>query len=241
MIFSYSLVLGLFLLAPGLGTYAGVYFGAHRGAYRPGAPAPASVLTLGIIVLGSLFAHMVWALVCVANDLWAAAGLFTIFPAIPSAYAVLFAGAVGQGSLGNAGVAVFLTTSGLLTGAAFLVTSRLVQSARLRPIYLRLVYGWLVELVEAPGDERLITAFVVTDMEHDNLRLGYEGSVLSLVVNADKQITALVLGEAVTFYLKMDAAAVTHVPISREIPLAKIYLEQREIKNVAFRIYEFED
>ena len=86
MIFSYGLVLALFLLAPGLGLYAGLFAGPHLGAFRPAPPSPGSVLTLGIIVLGALFVHTVWALACAADDAWVTAGLPSLFPPTPNAY-----------------------------------------------------------------------------------------------------------------------------------------------------------
>lgn len=241
MIFSYGLVLALFLLAPGLGAYAGLFFGAHRGAFRPGAPAPGSVLTLGIIVLGALFAHTLWAMICVADDLWAGAGGATLLRAVPSAYAVLSRGVIEHRASADGGIAVFLATSSGLTAAAFLLTTGLVRWAPARPFYMRLIYGWLTGLVEAADDEHVITAFVVTDIQHGPLSLGYQGSVLNMSVNADKQITAIVLRRAVAFYLKMDDAALARVTIPRDTPIAQIYLDRHQIKNIAFRVYEFED
>src|SRR5271165_3411721 len=121
MVFSYGLVLALFLLAPGLGLYAGLYAGAHRGAFRPAAPSPGSVLTLGIIVLGALFAHTAWALACVADGAWIAAGLPAIFPPAPNAYDVLLGMVIERRSLPPGGIAIFLATSSLLTAATFLL------------------------------------------------------------------------------------------------------------------------
>ncbi len=240
MIFSYGLVLGLFLLAPGLGTYAGLFFGVHRGAFRPGAPAPGSVLTLGVIVLGALAAHTLWALICAANDVWAAHGLPAPLPAIPSAYAVLLS-AADHRALGGAGATVFLATCAALTAAAFGLTAWTVQWTPVRPLYMRLIYGWLSDLVERAGGEPFVNAFVVTDTQTGNLVLGYEGAVASLSVNADKQITAIVLSDAVAFYLRLGEAAVERIPIQRETPIALIYLEQRQVRNIAFRVYAFED
>jgi hypothetical protein len=107
---------------------------------------------------------------------------------------------------------------------------------------MRLIFGWLTDLVEAAASGApLITAFVVTDIQNGDLCLGYEGFVLNLAVDADKQITAVVLGDAGAFYLKMDADAVERIPIQRETPIAQIYLDKTRIKNIAFRVYAFED
>jgi hypothetical protein len=242
MVFSYGLVLALFLLAPGLGLYGGLYAGAHRGAFRPGAPSPGSVLTLGIIVLGALFAHTAWALVCAADGAWIAAGLPTIFPQAPNAYDVLLGAVVEHRSYGPGGIAIFLLTSSLLTAATFMLTASIVEWPRARPFYRPLVYGWLSGLVEAASDdERFILAYVVTDLREGSRSLGYQGSVLNMTVNTDKQITAIVLEEARAFYLRMDEDAVTHIPIPRDIPLAQLYLDGPQIKNIAFEVYAAED
>jgi hypothetical protein len=242
MVFSYGLVLALFLLAPGLGLYGGLYAGAHRGAFRPGAPSPGSVLTLGIIVLGALFAHTAWALVCFANDAWLAAGLPAFLPPTPNAYDVLLGAVVEHHSLGSGGIAVFLLTSSLLTAAMFLLTARIVEWSPVRPFHRPFVYGWLSDLVEAAADdEQFILAYVVTDIREGTRSLGYQGSVLNMTVNADKQITAIVLEEARAFYLRTDEEAVTHIPIPRDTPLAQLYLDGPQIKNIAFEVYALED
>jgi hypothetical protein len=242
MVFSYGLVLALFLLAPGLGLYGGLYAGAHRGAFRPAAPSPGSVLTLGIIVLGALFAHTAWSLVCAANGAWIAAGLPAILPRAPNAYDVLLDVVIGRHTSGAGGVAVFLATSSLLTAATFMLTASIVEWRPVRPLYRALVYGWLSDLVEAAvDDEHFILAYVVTDLKEGTRSLGYQGSVLNMTVNADKQITAIVLEEARAFYLKMDEDAVTHIPIPRDNPLAQIYLDGPQIKNIAFEVYAAED
>jgi hypothetical protein len=242
MVFSYGLVLALFLLAPGLGLYSGLYAGAHRGAFRPGAPSPGSVLTLGIIVLGALFAHTSWALACASNDAWISAGLPAIFPAAPNAYDVLLGAVVEHRSFGAGGIAVFLLTSSLLTMATFVLTAWIVEWPPAQALYRALVYGWLSGLVEAASDdERFILAYVVTDLSEGSRSLGYQGSVLNMTVNADKQITAIVLEEARAFYLRLDEDAVAHIPIPRDTPLAQLYLDGPQIKNIAFEVYAAED
>lgn len=242
MVFSYGLVLALFLLAPGLGLYGGLYAGAHRGVFRPGAPSPGSVLTLGIIVLGALFAHTAWALICAANDAWVGAGLPAPLPPMPNAYMVLLGGVIDHRSWGDGGVAVFLVTCCLLTATTFLLTAQVVEWPPIRRFYRPLVYGWLSGLVEAAAyDDQFILAFVVTDIQAGGQSLGYQGSVLNMAVNADKQITAIVLEEARAFYLRMEGDTVSHIPVPRETPLAQLYLDGPQIKNIAFEVYALED
>ena len=242
MVFSYGLVLALFLLAPGLGLYAGLYAGPHLGAFRPSPPSPGSVLTLGIIVLGALVAHTAWALICTAGDAWVAGGLPALFPPTPNAYDILLGAVIEHRVSGHAGVAIFLVTSSLLTGAMFLVTAVAVELPPTRRFYRFLVYGWLRSLVEAAGDDdQFILAYVVTDVREGARVLGYQGSVLNMTVNADKQITSIVLEDARAFYLRMDDDAVTHIPIPRDTPFAELYLDGPQIKNIAFEVYAVEE
>ena len=138
-------------------------------------------------------------------------------------------------------IAIFLATSSFLTAATFVATSVAVEAPPVRRFYTLLVYGWLRSLVEAArDDEQFIVAYVVTDLSDGARSLGYQGSVLDLTINADKQITAIVLEEARAFYLTMEADAVSHVAIPRETPLAQLYLDGPQIKNIAFEVYAME-
>ena len=242
MVFSYGLVLALFLLAPGLGLYAGLFAGPHLGAFRPAPPSPGSVLTLGIIVLGALFAHTAWALICAGSGAWVAAGLPAFLPATPNAYDILLGAVIEHRLSGNDSIAIFLVTSSLLTAATFLMAAVVVELPFARTFYRFLVFGWLRTLVEAARDgEQFILAYVVTDVREGARSLGYQGSVLDMTVNADKQITAIVLEDARAFYLRMDDDAVTHIPIPRDTPFAQLYLDGPQIKNIAFEVYALED
>lgn len=242
MTFSYGLVLALLLLAPGFGAYAGLFAGVQSAAFRPGAPSPTSVLTLGIIVFGALLAHFAWSALCVADDAWAARGGPVLIRGAPNAYAVLFAGSGSdRRALGDVGVLSFLATTLLLTVASFTVTARAVRLRRLRPYALRLVYGWLAGLVGEPSDRRAVTAFVLTDTEREGAALGYEGVVLNMVVTADKEIAVVVLGEAESFSLRTTAEGVVRRQVPRRAPITQLYLDRSQIRNIAFRVYEVED
>jgi hypothetical protein len=242
MIFSYGLVLALFLLAPGFGVYAGLFSGAHLGVFRPGAPAPRSVLTLGVVVIGALVTHALWASACAFNDLWAGAGLPTLLPPVPSAYDILMEAVVARRAAGDIGIAVFLSTASLLTLGAFVATAWLVGRPWVRPFHARFIYGWLSGLVEASeNDDTFILAFVLSDIVIDNRSLGYQGGVLNLTVNENKQITGVVLKDASAFYLDLGDDAVRHVPIPRREPINQIYIDGPQIKNIAFETYAFGD
>ncbi len=242
MTFSYGLVLALLLLAPGFGAYAGLFAGVQSAAFRPGAPSPTSILTLGVIVFGALLAHLAWAAVCVADGVWAARGGPVWVRGVPDAYEVLFAGAGRDpAALSDRGVLSFLATTLLLTAASFGAAAQAVRIGPVRPYALRLVYGWLAGLVGEPSDRRAVTAFVLTQADQDGSAAGYEGVVLNLVVTADKEIAVIVLGEAESFSLKTTNEGVVRRAVPRRAPITQLYLDRSQIRNVAFRVYEVED
>jgi hypothetical protein len=68
--FSFTLVLGLFLLAPGLAAFAGLYHGSKLGRIEAPPPPPGSILALSIVTVGAMVAHLVGALVFWLQDAW---------------------------------------------------------------------------------------------------------------------------------------------------------------------------
>jgi hypothetical protein len=237
--FSYNLLLALFLLAPGFGAYFGLFSATRQGRYQPSPPAPNSVLTLGVVVLGAMLAHAVLAVIYsaldygVARDWWRQSPL----PYMRGPYEILFSAAVAHSRVRNADVAVFLCCGIGLTGLSG-AAALWVRSGPLREAVGPLLYGWLGELVAAGiGPDTYVNAFVLTDIQVDGRYLGYEGVLENLTVSADKEITAVLLKQVETFYVRLDAEAVTRVPIPRERTIPQLYLERSQIKNIAFVPY----
>jgi hypothetical protein len=55
---SFNLILGLFLLAPGLAVFAALYHGSRLGPVESPPPPPGSILALSIVTVGALIAHL---------------------------------------------------------------------------------------------------------------------------------------------------------------------------------------
>ena len=69
------------------------------------------------------------------------------------------------------------------------------------------IYGPLADVIEsAKGDDKFITAYVVSKMAHGEKFIGYQGTVDSLFRDENRFPEKLVLRDVVPFYLTLDEA-----------------------------------
>lgn len=159
-------------------------------------------------------------------------------PFDPNIYHTIAFRTVPANAVGSADVAWTLFVLALLSGVTFALGSSF-RAGRWGQTRLNgLLYGWLADLVEeAAGDDRFVTAFVLTTIGHDGTFVGYEGLLENLTVNADKEITSVSLLDATSFVLVVKPEGVSRVPVDRS-PIPRIYFEQAEIQNIAFSVIE---
>lgn len=234
---SYGLLLGFCLLAPGVGLYAALFGIGGGGAFRVAPPAQGSITTLIVLTGGALGVHMVWAGLCFAATVWTSLGLphtpapsTTLYDVIlglakskprpPSAYEVF----VVLGSCAGLGL------------IAYFATPRVCALPAFRAGYLAFAYGWLAPFVDADDGEAIIFADVLTSLQKDGIVLGYEGSIRELSVDADKQVTGVVLEGANHFHLTTTAAGTFYKTIDGPT-IPSVHIPGREIQNVAFEIF----
>lgn len=91
MTFSFNLVVGLFLLAPGFAVFAGVYHSSNLGPVRSPPPPPGSILALSIVSIGALIAHFLGAVLFLVQD-WGCRASKACFRVDfdPNAYSAIF-------------------------------------------------------------------------------------------------------------------------------------------------------
>lgn len=241
MTFSFTLVLGLFLLAPGLAAFAGLYHGSKLGRVEAPPPPPASILALSVVTVGAMATHLAGALIYWLQDLWCAYLPHFDLGYETNVYAALFNLALDKTPVRGVQVLAILLTLVVLTGWAFFstrwVVSRIIGEAGLKAM----LYGWLAEVDVATEPGEAVLAYVVSDTQEDGTIVGYEGVVANMTTNAEKEITSVLLDSCEVFYLRVTTRGVTRRRADRDSSIGQLYLDRSHIKNVAFELVKFED
>lgn len=235
---SFALVVALFLLAPGFAAYAGLFTGSRSKSFQPASAAPGSLFALGFISVAAIFAHALAALLFWLNEVaFERAGGLAI-GIEPNLYVALVALPGGDTALLSGQIVAILFGLVALCLAAFVAAVRAVRLDAVRARLTVQLYGWLSELVEASrAPDRYVSAFVLTDIEHDGQVLGYEGFLENLSVDSGKQIVSLLLSDSRRFRIRMSDAGVAREALPHEDTIALIYLEREHVRNVAFTVY----
>jgi hypothetical protein len=233
---SLGLVLALLLLAPGLAAYAAIFHsGRTPGSVDWPPPPPGSILTLAIITIGALVAHVTGALLFEIQDWTCAAwGHCLTVGFRPNAFATLVDLATERHAIRLLDAIWLLATLLALTAASFALTR---QAAGLDPVAgaLRAVlYGWLNNLIVVGSDNEILLAHVLSDVQSDGSVVGYEGAVVSLVFSSQRQITSILLSDCITFYLLVTKHGVERIETAPDVPMQQVYLQSDRIKNIAF-------
>jgi hypothetical protein len=237
--FSFNLILGLFLLAPGFAVFAGIYHGGRLGPVESPPPPPGSILALTIVTIGALSAHLLGALLFLLQDAAGRHGCCFAVDYQPNVYAALFNLAASQGRVTGQEVVAILVTLGLLTALSFALARTTVSIFAGKAALKRVLYGWLGDLVIAATDDEAVLAYVVSDVQEDGTVLGYEGVVANMTTNADREITSILLTSCETFYLRVTQAGVARREAIRSAPIEQLYLDRSRIKNIAFERLRF--
>ncbi len=239
MTFGFTLVLALCIYAPGFAAYAGLFLGSQSRNFRPAPPAPGSLLAVGLVTAGAIASHAAAATLFFLNEKLVAAGL-AILPFGPSnPYLALIAAARAPTALTSAELASILLGLVGLGIATLLVSARLVRTEAFQRRFAPLLYGWLTDLVRAAASEnRVVTAFVLSEIEHEGNFLGYEGVIDTLTLSADKEVIGILLLDCTRFRLQLTGSGLARDVARASSVIPRLYLERAQIKNIAFNIYE---
>lgn len=108
-----------------------------------------------------------------------------------------------------------------------------VAARRLDPA---LVYGPLTDVIDsARGDDRFITAYVVSKIGEGSRLVGYQGTVDSLFRDDDRFPTKVVLRDVVSFYLTFGADGPKREEVGQLIDW--LVLRAEDWHNIAFRVF----
>nr|WP_315051748.1 hypothetical protein [uncultured Brevundimonas sp.] len=256
MSLTFNLILALFLLAPGLGMFAGLYTGA-RGPFRPAAAEPGSIHALAIVSIGALLCHAIWAWALVGMESYCGSHACFQVSFDPNPYEIILelretlsarsatiaSGQASTGGLSPGGVAWLFTSLLLIGFFGFLVGLEAVWLIARTGFMRSTVFGWVDELLQGADSKAYVfTAFVLTDTEHDGLLVGYEGSLIDMRQSPSGEIKVVVLKDAEPFVVKVSADSARRQPEPagsdgpKEI-LGVLTIEGAHIKNIAFRPY----
>jgi hypothetical protein len=245
---TFNLVLALFLLAPGLGIFAGVYAGGRR-PFSPSPAEPGSIHALALVAMGALLCHAVWAWTLAWMEAQCATHVCRAVGFEPNPYKIILElrtapvesprqDSIAPRQLVDAADVAWLFTVLLLTGISGFIAGRLgVATIGRTGLFRATLYGWIDELLSGASTKaHVFTAYVVTDTERNGDLLGYQGSLVDLRQSASGEIRAVVLKECQPFVLRIEDG-VGRVTSDRETPIPLLMLEGTHIRNIAFRVY----
>lgn len=232
-----NLLTALFLLAPGFGAFAGVYFTSLRRPFRPAPAAPGSLLALALVTVGALAAHGLSSIpYAIQEAACSVADCFTV-AFQPNPYITLID---PRHAVGAPGVSLTIALLHLAAVAAlgFGLGWAGMKIASRYPSFQSFFYGWTEKLTRrAPTRYHTINAFVVTDIAHDQLSLGYEGTLLDLRQEASGKFLSATLRDVQAFVIELEATGIKRHKVPRRDPIPFMVLEAENVKNVALALY----
>lgn len=232
-----NLLTALFLLAPGFGVFAGVYLTGLRRPFRPAPAAPGSFLALALVTIGALTAHVISASPYAGQEILCAVAACVEVPFQPNPYVTLID---PRAAVAMPGVSVSIALLHLLLVALVgLAIGRIgmwlaAKSKRIQGLF----YGWTTELIDLASTRfHVINAFALTDVNKDELSLGYEGTLLDLRQDAGGKLLSATLGDAQAFVIELKDKTVSRRRVPRDQPIPFMVLESENVKNLALSIY----
>ncbi|MBO9544360.1 hypothetical protein [Caulobacter sp.] len=239
MTFSYNLVLALFLLAPGFAFVAGIYATGRAAIHEASPPPPNSIMALAMVTGGSLVAHTVAAvifLLCHVLNMWTRWHWPTLDP---NPYYQARHLAAADGLATSASFAWILSLLTLLCLGTYLATRAVMNSPIGRSELIGgALYGWFWQIEKTQG----AYAYVLTQFENDHGTVGYQGLLEYVTLDAEKQISSLVLTRAEPFSLTvLEDRHIQRTPTPRTDKKLRVLLTKAEIKNIVYTPLVFED
>lgn len=252
MSLTFNLILALFLLAPGLGVFAGLYAGG-KPPFRPAPAEPGSIHALAVVSIGALLCHAICGWLFVAMEAYCAGHQCIPVDFNPNPYATILElreaaltkpGAVLDSvhpRLSDQGIAWLFTTLLLVGFVGFVLGLLTIVLVNVTGVMRATVYGWADELLRLGSTKaHVFTAYVLTDTEQDGKLLGYEGALVDMRQSPSGEIRIVVLRDAEPFVVAMknDSARRQREPDQNAGKVMKVLtIEGAHIKNISFRAF----
>jgi hypothetical protein len=237
--FSYTLLLVLILLFPGLCAWAGLRVVERTDLLTPRPDKPNSTATLFIIVMGTIIGHLIGLFFFVLQGLWCrATGVYLPMAFDPNVYRVIFTAARDVGVVTDFAIFAWLfelTAVGLFAG---LIVSTLSRIGWIKTRWDAIDFGWLSKPVREVEEGRsFILAYVVTKSGYNGANIAYEGIVQQLALDDDQVITMLVLSQVDRFLVRVTDKGVERSD-EPQAPIAQMQFHLSEIANIALEVLE---
>lgn len=237
MTFGYALLGALVLLLPGFAGYFGLRIGEASDFVSPRPDRPNSNLTIFLVVMLALAAHVAGAGLFAVNDAIVAWKPLVHLSYDPNPYKVLISGRAPAG-ISSVAIAFELLFFLLLSYGTGWICEKV---ARFSPITTRtdpLRFGWLlpiVEKVEAGG--HVSVGYVRTTSGYDGAWIAYEGSVRRLTLDEDDGIRMVVLEQCDRFLVRLKNDRMERVDME-SAPIAMMHLTADQIADFAVELFE---
>jgi hypothetical protein len=224
------------LILPGICMLTAIFLASWTDELTPEPPPLNSALGITTVGLASIAVHTIWAAALVGNS-WVIEKWGPIV-AIPPANPYLFL----SGDLQKFGdyADIFSLFSGL---TAVCIIG--VLMGRLGTWYIQqtgqqqLFGGPLTNLFkEAEGPDALVTCYIVSKINHEGVILGYEGKVVTLSRDAERNPISVTMEGVTTFYLKFSKTGMTRTVGSNQMDWLVVNKENWE--NIAFKVFVIE-
>ncbi|MBI0533057.1 hypothetical protein [Sphingomonas sp. TX0522] len=238
MTFSYTLVLALLLLFPGLCAFAGLRAGERTDFLAPRPEKPNSTSTLFIVVAGTIVGHILGAGVFAAQAAWCRlTGLCVNIGYDPNVYRVLLASQHPAGGLTDGAIEwwiFFLGALGAGTGWFFSVAAR---STAFKGTFDPIDFGWLNPAVQAvKAGNSVVVAYVVSKTSHNGTSIAYEGIVDRLALDDDQKVAMVVLSRVDRFTVRIEEDGSVRRHEGGGAPIPQMQFAASEIANIAFEV-----
>lgn len=221
------------LLLPGIIAARMFYQAAQTNEVEPAVPPLSSTDGIALVGLFSVVVHLIYAVALkVAYGIRAPAWLGVMPVADP--YAPFTAAHADLDTalsllLGLTGLCVLALPVGILAG-------RLVMLFEDKTIF----YGPMAEVLAKTGsDKDFVIAYVLTKIEQDKRLIGYQGTVVSLLRDADRFPAKVVLKDVSVFYLTVSNGRLVRRETRETIDW--IALAATDWHNIAFKILKVLD
>lgn len=226
MSFSLGLILLIAAVLPGIIALFAFYSSVSTVEVKVTPPPLNSMLAISMVGIASIAAHCLY-----GGILWIVAR-YPCRSGMPLADPYVF---LSPAYAGPAYRTVALALLGLMWVCliGFLI-GRMLASGQWRARD-NLLFGWLLPLMEkAEPDINFINAYVLSNTQNGKDVLGYEGAVLNLVLDTEKNIVGIVLRDVEPFFLRLNWDGTRRIKGGSEI--ATLALRASDFQNVALDV-----